>query len=263
MKIGITTYDLKNNEFQQQLFSMLKNKVHPDFIILHYSGLWNSFFKYFRFIRRTIKNYRYRCFSFIHHRNKTNINPSKERFVLSENDRKEVSDFLRTARIIKVKGINDKSTTKKLRKFGESMIVCNSGLINERTLRTPDIIFINIHASELPRYRGMNNVEWALLEDKDIYVTIHRISKDIDEGDILYQEKINTENINLSSIAEYRDFCFLKSNEAIGKAISMFIKNEIKFIPQDKKYEPLLQYYVMHPLLRKRLQEKLSASETL
>ena len=104
----------------------------------------------------------------------------------------------------------------------------------------------------------MNNVEWALYENKSIYVTVHKISRGIDEGDILYQEEIDIENKNLKFIEDYRKYIFLKSNEIVGKAIYKLLGNEIKFIKQEKPYEPLLQYYVMHPILKMRLQEKLT-----
>ncbi|HEX7411653.1 MAG TPA: hypothetical protein VF298_05875, partial [Bacteroidales bacterium] len=88
--------------------------------------------------------------------------------------------------------------------------------------------------------------------------TVHKISRGIDEGDILYQEEIDIENKNLKFIEDYRKYIFLKSNEIVGKAIYKLLGNEINFIKQEKPYEPLLQYYVMHPILKMRLQEKLT-----
>lgn len=263
MKTGITTFDLENFDFQVQLNSMLKNDAAPDFVILHYAGMLNSFSKYFRFLKKTLKNYRFKSLSVILHHNKTKSKVVNLKFSLSQNDKKVADTFLKNIPIIKVKGINDKSTINKLRKFQKALIVSNSGILKEKVLNIPDIIFLNIHASRLPQYRGMNNVEWALYENNDIYMTIHKISKDIDEGDILYQERIDIDNKDLMSIEDYRNYCFFKSNEVIGKAIKKYLNNEIAFSKQEKKYESLLQYYVMHPLLKKRLQEKLAASKPL
>lgn len=259
MRIGITTFDLSDFDFQVQLNSILKNNIEPDFIILHYAGIINAAVKYFRFLIRTLKQYRFKSLSFILNRNKTINKTASIKFSLTQTDKNNIDAFLKKVRIIKVKGINDKSTINKIREFENSIIVCNSGILKERVLNLSNIIFLNIHASKLPQYRGMNNVEWALFENNSIYVTVHKISRGIDEGDILYQEKIDIQNKNLKLIADYRKYCFLKSNEIIGKAIYKFINSEIVFIKQEKMHEPLLQYYVMHPILKKQLQKILTA----
>lgn len=258
MSIGITTFDLENFDFQVQLNSMLKNKIEPHFIILHYGGFHNKVLKYFRFLIKTIKQYRFKSLYFILHRNTSlNKNVSIE-ISLTQNEKNEIDTFLKQVQIIKTKGINDKSTISKIRKYRNSIIVCNSAILKKDVLTLPDIVFLNIHTSKLPQYRGMNNVEWALYENNSIYVTVHKISRGMDEGDILYQERIDIENKNLKLIEDYRKYCFLKSNETIGKAVYKLLNNEITFIKQENKHEPLLQYYVMHPILKIRLQEKLT-----
>lgn len=260
MKIGITTFDLENFDFQVQVNSILKNNIEPDFIILHYAGIVNSPFKYFRFLIKTIKQYRFSSLNFILNRNKTINKKGSIKLSLNQTEKNDVNEFLKKVLIIKAKGINDKSTINRIRKFDNSIIVCNSGILKEKVLNLPNSVFLNIHASKLPQYRGMNNVEWALYENNNIYVTVHKISRGIDEGDILYQEEIDVANKNCKFIEDYRKYSFFKSNEIIGKAIYKLINNEITFIKQDKPYEPLLQYYVMHPILKIRLQGKLTES---
>jgi methionyl-tRNA formyltransferase len=52
-------------------------------------------------------------------------------------------------------------------------------------------IFINVHYSPLPQYRGRANVNWALINDESCAaITIHKISPDLDEGNILFQQLI-------------------------------------------------------------------------
>lgn len=257
MKIGITTFHLENFDFRVQLLSLIKNKTEPDFIILHYAGFQNKVLKYFRFLINTIKQYRFNSLSFIIHRNKLLKKSSSIEISLSPKEKQQVDTLLKKVQVIKTKGINDKSTIRRIKKLSNSIIVCNSSLLKKDVLNLPDIIFLNIHASKLPQYRGMNNIEWALFENNSIYVTIHKIAIGIDEGDILYQEKIDTENKKLKYIEDYRQYYFFKSNEAIGKAISKLINKEITFIQQENKQHPLLQYYAMHPILKNRLQKKL------
>lgn len=62
----------------------------------------------------------------------------------------------------------------------------------------PDIINIvggsavNIHWAKLPKNRGPNPVQWALIKDeRDTGVTVHLLSDTIDEGAILLQKVLN------------------------------------------------------------------------
>lgn len=51
--------------------------------------------------------------------------------------------------------------------------------------------FINVHYSPLPHYRGRANVNWAIINDEPCAaITIHRISPELDEGNILFQQLI-------------------------------------------------------------------------
>jgi methionyl-tRNA formyltransferase len=51
--------------------------------------------------------------------------------------------------------------------------------------------FINVHYSTLPKYRGRANVNWALINDEShVAITIHKITPELDEGNILFQKSI-------------------------------------------------------------------------
>jgi methionyl-tRNA formyltransferase len=51
--------------------------------------------------------------------------------------------------------------------------------------------FINVHYSPLPQYRGRANVNWAIINNEPCAaITIHKISPDLDEGNILFQHLI-------------------------------------------------------------------------
>jgi methionyl-tRNA formyltransferase len=54
--------------------------------------------------------------------------------------------------------------------------------------------FINVHYSPLPQYRGRANVNWAIINDESFSaISIHLISPELDEGNILYQQLIPIE----------------------------------------------------------------------
>jgi len=50
---------------------------------------------------------------------------------------------------------------------------------------------LNIHPSFLPFFRGRDPIVWAIVNDFYAGVTFHKISNNIDEGEIIFQKKIN------------------------------------------------------------------------
>ena len=63
--------------------------------------------------------------------------------------------------------------------FGSSLIEC------------PRLQSINCHAGKLPFYRGRNVLNWVLINDeKEFGVTVHKMDKGIDTGDILAQQTL-------------------------------------------------------------------------
>ena len=77
------------------------------------------------------------------------------------------------------------------------MIVVAYGLlIPEWLIEWPSLGAINIHTSLLPRWRGASPIQSALKNgDKETGITIMRVSKKLDEGNIIYQSKLSTEGI--------------------------------------------------------------------
>lgn len=73
----------------------------------------------------------------------------------------------------------------------------------------PEIILLpkygsyNVHSALLPKYKGVNAIFWAMLNnEKEIGVTLHKMNEKLDEGDIIIQKKINIyENETYVSIA--------------------------------------------------------------
>lgn len=256
MKTGLTTFNLKSREFQIQLNSMLKADIIPDFILVHYGGTFSKLIRLARFALKTVRQYRLKSISFLLKKFTTkqsgNILPE-----MSDEGYNRLRSFLKSASIYNVRGINDRSTIRKISRLGESVIVCNSGILKSNVLILNNVIFLNIHSSKLPQYRGMNNVEWALYESNDIYVTVHRISRGMDEGDILFQKKIDISGLKLISLEDFRQYVFSKSYEFTGEAISAFLDNKLSFVPQTEKDNPLMQYYSMHPILKNVLLKKL------
>ncbi len=54
----------------------------------------------------------------------------------------------------------------------------------------PKIGVLNAHGGILPEYRGMNVMEWSLLQGDQIGVTVHFIDSKIDTGQICFVNKV-------------------------------------------------------------------------
>ena len=62
-------------------------------------------------------------------------------------------------------------------------------IIHERVLTAPTIGCFNLHPGPLPRYAGLNAVNWAIYRGENQHgVTIHRMNAVVDAGTIAYQE---------------------------------------------------------------------------
>jgi methionyl-tRNA formyltransferase len=255
MKIGLSTFSLGDPLFLIQLNSMLEQDIRPDFILLHEAGALNRFRKYLRLLTKLIRQERAASFVYLRKLRSQNTSASDTSLSAAEPLSAKASQFLQSARILQVQRMNDASTIRVIRQQAPALIVCNSGILKDEVLQSPGVVFLNVHASRLPAYRGMNNIEWALWEGNAIYASIHQIAREIDEGDMLFQEKLDLGK--LQSIAAYRKAAFAQSHALAGKAIKRYLDGKIAFSEQPDKGKPIFQYYSMHPLLKECLERKL------
>jgi methionyl-tRNA formyltransferase len=259
MKTGLSTFSLGDPLFLIQLNSLLEQGIRPDFILLHDAGAFNRFRKYLRLFSKLIRQERAASFAYLKKlKNKNSSASEAEAFKPINNT---VIQFLQNARILSVQRMYDAGTIHRIRQEAPALIISNSGILKDEVLGSAGLVFLNVHASRLPAYRGMNNIEWALWEGNEIYASIHRIAREIDEGDILFQEKL--ELGNLHSIAAYRREVFVQSHALVGKAIKLFLSGKLAFTEQRDKGKPICQYYSMHPLLKESLERKLKTQKDI
>ncbi|MEW6620709.1 MAG: formyltransferase family protein [bacterium] len=133
------------------------------------------------------------------------------------------------------------------------LIAFSVGIVKEIILNIPNLKVVNAHAGFLPKYRGMNVIEWAYLNNDETIGTIHFMDRGIDTGDILYQKPFSLEGCK--SIEEIRqrgfDFVFRLMAECVEKLLN----NEIKPTPQNPAEGKI--WYIMHEKLKRILEEKL------
>lgn len=91
-------------------------------------------------------------------------------------------------------------------------------LLPPEWLKTPKIACLNLHFSLLPKYRGANPAEWAILTgESKTGVTLIKMDSGIDTGPILMQEKISI------SSSDTRETLYEKLYDLAGQVIVDFL----------------------------------------
>lgn len=90
---------------------------------------------------------------------------------------------------------------------------------------------LNLHASLLPQYRGAAPINWAIMNgDEKTGVTTFFIEKEIDTGNIIYQESIAISPTD--SAGDLHDKLMLIGSKLICKTIDAIENNKAPTIPQ-------------------------------
>jgi len=100
------------------------------------------------------------------------------------------------APVVSTRRINSEDTVRRLREWDPDLIVSVSASepFGRRLIAIPRLGAINVHASELPRHRGLAPYFWALhAGDRSTAVTVHRIDRGLDTGPILGQRPVAIE----------------------------------------------------------------------
>lgn len=127
------------------------------------------------------------------------------------------------------------------------------GIIKKQVLRIPKIGILNAHMALLPKYRGMNVLEWSLFYGDPVGMSIHFIDEGIDTGDILLQEAINIEKGDtIERLRQKADRLF---TGLFIKAVKGLQEGSLKRVEQAE--EDGRQYFVMHPRLKNYVENKL------
>ena len=103
-------------------------------------------------------------------------------------------------------------------------------VFREGLIELPTLGCINVHSSLLPKYRGVLPTFWVLANgEQETGVTVHYISKRIDEGDIILQQKVTiTPEETLHSLIKK---CKGVGADLVLEAISQFEEGSVSALP--------------------------------
>ena len=140
--------------------------------------------------------------------------------------------------------VNSKKLEKKIKPFNSDYILFSgysAEIIKNQILLKKNLI--HCHPGLLPKYRGSTVMYYSLILDKEIFVSIFKISEKIDNGRLLYTKKFNAPGV-LSKIESEFD------NKIRSNALVSFILEKNKIYIKKKKTDNLTFYYISHPIIR-------------
>ena len=158
--------------------------------------------------------------------------------------------------IVYCNNLNEETVINTLKDAKPDIVVfTGGGLIREGILENSGAGVLNCHMGVLPPYRGMDVVEWPLIErnNDQLGTTLHFMDKGVDTGDILDIEKIvPKKDETITQLRERYEpiMCRQMLRVCLG-----YLAGEIQRIPQ--KPEDGKQYFIMHPRLKWIVQQML------
>jgi folate-dependent phosphoribosylglycinamide formyltransferase PurN len=143
--------------------------------------------------------------------------------------------------------VNDNRALSFLQEHRPALIVyTGGGILRRRLLEIPTLGVINAHSGVLPKYRGMNVTEWALLNGDRTGITVHFIDSGIDTGRILFSRLVPI-TIEDGSLDMLRHRIACATVAALVDAVKMLASGNAEFTNQDPAAGK--QYFVMHEKL--------------
>ncbi len=118
--------------------------------------------------------------------------------------------------------------------FDLAIVIAFGMIFPESILTIPPFGVINIHFSLLPKLRGASPIQSAILEGKKKSgITLQRMVKALDAGDILYQQPYNIQHQKTSEI--FANFAQITA-EIMPKFLESYFSGKIKPIPQNESH---------------------------
>ena len=144
----------------------------------------------------------------------------------------------------------------------DAIAFTGGGLIRRDLLDIPKLGILNCHMGQLPPYRGMDVVEWPVLEDTTgtppLGLTVHTMDAGVDTGPILRVVKFGIEPGD--------DFARIRERLTARMPTLMFeVLRDLRdqrVVPEAQKAADGRQYYVLHPRLTAAAQSKLARQQS-
>jgi methionyl-tRNA formyltransferase len=126
------------------------------------------------------------------------------------------------------------------------MVLAGAPIVRAPILEVPRIGTINAHQGALPRFRGMNVIEWTVFEGHAPAISVHFVDPGVDTGDVIVTEPIPLQSGD--TLEAVRRRASAQQVDLLARTVSAALHSPLprrSQRPQDGR-----QYFVMHPRLR-------------
>tara|TARA_B100001057_G_scaffold246791_1_gene247180 strand:+ start:1013 stop:1942 length:930 start_codon:yes stop_codon:yes gene_type:complete len=140
---------------------------------------------------------------------------------------------------LKVRHPNTLDSDKELRHLSDLnpdivVVVAYGKILPPKLLNLKNILFINIHASLLPKWRGAAPIHRSIMNlDEETGISIMKIISKLDAGPVMLTEKVK-----IKKETDYQDLSEKLSklgSEMILKSLDLLKNDKAKFIPQNEE----------------------------
>lgn len=150
--------------------------------------------------------------------------------------------------IIKSDKLNKKLLTEYLAYDVDVAVVIDYGIYVPSYFHKREKPFmVNVHPSLLPRWRGPAPIQWTIYAgDTETGITLHKLVKEIDAGDILYQVKYPL--TGREKATQLEEFLANKLPDIWDQFVDLYLSGRIKPVPQGENvsYAPMFDKSQFH-----------------
>lgn len=131
--------------------------------------------------------------------------------------------------------VNNPETIKCLKDLQPDLfiIIAYGQIVSQEILDIPKLFAVNVHASLLPKYRGAAPINWAIINgDKETGITIIKITRRMDAGPIIVQQKVKIDEKESAITLEEK--LSRQSAPLLIQCLQSIQDNKYALTPQDR-----------------------------
>ena len=172
---------------------------------------------------------------------------AQSEYDITEGDFEKLAESIGTEFINNVK-INEAETVEKLKKINADMAISVNwqNIISEEVIQCFPNGILNCHIGDLPKYRGNAVINWAIINgEEEVVITIHKMDKGLDTGDIVLKEKVRINGLNIGKVMK---ICNSKIPQMFYKSVHGLLSGKIIPAKQESEIGKSLRCYPRIPL---------------
>ncbi len=132
----------------------------------------------------------------------------------------------------RIERLNSKAGLERLRQLSPDVIISIAcpQILKKRVLELPPLGAWNVHSAMLPRNRGMLPTFWALLKGDRPGVSLHRMTRRLDDGEILLQREVDAD-METVSLEDLLSGTKELASELVVEGLDRIERGEVELLP--------------------------------